>query len=98
MARQLRRVIEATDPPNVDVRVLPFSTGAHAFLGTSFVILEFPEGRESPIVYLEPRTGGLYLDRPAEIASYNFAMRDLEGRVLGARESREFMAKAAKEL
>ncbi|GAA4208569.1 helix-turn-helix domain-containing protein [Actinocatenispora rupis] len=98
MEKQIHALIEATDLPNVDVRVLPFAAGAHASLDTNFIILEFPENRESPIVYLEPKTGGLYLDKPREVTAYNFAMRDLEERALSARESRDFLARAAKEL
>lgn len=98
MRRQLARLAESTDMPNVDVRVLPFAAGEHAAMMSTFVVMSFAEHREPDIVYLESRTGSLYLDKPKEVTKYNFALRDLERRALDPYESRNFIAEAAKEM
>ncbi len=98
MVKQLEHLLEATDLPNVDVRVLPFHTAEHPAMMGTFVILSFPGRREPDVVYLESMTGSLYLEKPAELTKYNCAMRKLEQQALDSVESRAFIATAAKEM
>ena len=79
---------------NISVRVLPLVAGPHAAsMSGTFALLDFPRPRrrdgEPPVVYQEGATGGLYLDRPAEISFYERAWRSLDGLALSARESTE---------
>ena len=55
MRRQVRRLIEMTEKPNVTVEVVPFSAGVHPGLKGSFVILEFPDAGDDDVLYLETR-------------------------------------------
>ena len=52
MRRQVRRLIEMTEKPNVTIEVVPFSAGAHPGLKGSFVILEFPDAGDDDVLYL----------------------------------------------
>lgn len=40
---------------NVTLQVMPFKEGAHASMGTSFELLQFPEPGDTDLVYLEDR-------------------------------------------
>src|ERR1700722_1006475 len=79
MAAQLQRLAEASELPNVSLRVVPFAAGFHpGVLSGSFNILRFPlngGGQESepPTVYADLYTGALYLDKPSEIDRYSEA-------------------------
>jgi transcriptional regulator with XRE-family HTH domain len=80
MRDQIRHILEAAEAPNVDVRVLPFSTGGHAAGGGAFTLLSFPESDLPDLVYLEQLTGALYIDKHDEVVEYDKAMNAL-GRV-----------------
>ena len=98
MRRQLAQLVRWTDLPNVTIRVLPFSAGAHAGTEGKFVLLSFPEQYGEPdLVYVEGATGALYLEKPKELARYEFIMRDLTTRSLDPERSREFIETTAKE-
>lgn len=64
----LRRVAEQHD--NVDIRILPWSIGAHAAMTGAFRILTFDEPDDPDVVYLEQHVGALYLEDPAEVDEY----------------------------
>ncbi|MBB2910862.1 transcriptional regulator with XRE-family HTH domain [Streptosporangium becharense] len=77
MRAQLRHLIEAAELGHVTVQVLPFAAGAGAGATGSAVILRFPEGELSDIVYLEQPTGALYLDKPADVERHWHIMNRL---------------------
>ena len=54
----------------VDVRVLPWSVGAHAGMAGAFRILDFADPEDPDIVYLEPHVGAFYLEEEPEVAEY----------------------------
>ncbi|MGW0433018.1 helix-turn-helix domain-containing protein [Micromonospora sp. NPDC003197] len=85
----------------LSVRVLPLSVGPYwALVAGAFVILEFPaaNGREeSTTVYGESLTGGLYLDRPDEVAAYDRAWQTLDTLTLSPDESDDLIAMIIKE-
>lgn len=104
MAAQLRRLDEASELPNVALRVVPFESGFHpGILSGSFNILRFPlngNGQESepPTVYADLYTGALYLDRPNEIDRYTEAFTAIWQDALDEDTSREIIHQAAEDL
>jgi transcriptional regulator with XRE-family HTH domain len=104
MARQLRHLAEASDLPNVSMRVIPFSVGLHrGVMSGPFEILRFPrngDGRDSepPTVFADGFTGDLYLDKPAEVDRHTAAFAAIWDASLEGRDSRILTEQAAKEL
>jgi hypothetical protein len=75
MRGQLARLVKAAETPRISVRILPRSAGPHRASATGgFILLDFPtvgsRPAEPPTVYSENLTGALYLDKPAEVATY----------------------------
>ncbi|MEO3749569.1 helix-turn-helix transcriptional regulator [Streptomyces sp. B6B3] len=69
MADQARRLLAASEKPNVTVQILPFALGAHPGLYGPFVILSFPDTTPD-LVWLEnPKNSG-YLDAEADVQDY----------------------------
>ncbi|MGY4102609.1 helix-turn-helix domain-containing protein [Nocardia sp. R16R-3T] len=103
MGRQLRHLEEATQMPNVSVRVVPLSAGMHIGLQVgSFVLLEFPEHptaylSEPPVVYVDGYTGALYLEREPEIRQYRSGLAGIRRVALDEEKSRELVAQIARE-
>ncbi|GIG90270.1 transcriptional regulator [Plantactinospora endophytica] len=68
MTRQLQHLAELAEVPNVDVRVLPSSAGAHPGLQGGFVVLELPEPYGDSLLYMENSAGELSTrDQPDKV-------------------------------
>ncbi|WP_406070341.1 helix-turn-helix domain-containing protein [Micromonospora sp. NBC_01638] len=103
MAEQLDRLLERSELPNVSIRVLPLSAGAHyGALAGAFVMLDFPlVNRVVPdqsVVYSESVTGALYLDRPDEFAVYEKVWASLLDLALDEEQSRRMIGKIKEEV
>ncbi|WP_030727722.1 helix-turn-helix domain-containing protein [Streptomyces sp. NRRL F-2890] len=101
MAEQVARIGEASELPNVALRVVRFSAGMHmGALTGQFTILRFPgngEGKETepPTVYADGFTGDLYLDKPAEVERYAGAFSDIWTASLDEQASRRLISDVA---
>ncbi|PRY27959.1 helix-turn-helix protein [Pseudosporangium ferrugineum] len=92
LRRQLQRLYDASQRPGIELRVLPFSAGAHAALGEAFVIFEFAEG-QAPVVHSEDLMGGQLRTRDTDVAVYRDAFADLRSRALSVGATRELVAR-----
>ncbi|PFG99598.1 helix-turn-helix protein [Saccharopolyspora erythraea NRRL 2338] len=90
MAEQLRRVLAASEEPNVTVQVLPLAVGAHAGLSGTFVLFEFIKAR--PVVFLEARSSGAFLDEPDDVSLFLDAVDRLGKHALAPGASREILS------
>ncbi len=96
MRGQLLRLLEAGALPNVDIRVLPFASGAHPALDGQFNLLEFPEPGDLDLVYLEQAVSGLVLEEPQERRRYASMFADLMTRALSPGETMILIGSAAR--
>jgi transcriptional regulator with XRE-family HTH domain len=90
MRRQIGRVIEACSLPNVTLRVIPFSAGAHPALDSTFIILEQRPPVPS-VVYVEGLVGQIYLERPQDVQRYVQVFDRLSSLALDSAKSRDLM-------
>ncbi len=67
---QIEHLRRAAREDNVQVRVLPWSVGAHAAMAGAFRILDFDDPEDPDVVYLESHVGALYLEEPGEVEEY----------------------------
>ena len=92
---QLNRIREISALPNVTLQVLPFDTGAHASMGTSFELLQFPEAGDTAIVYIEDHTSSQYLETPTDFERYTFVFDHLRATALSPERSTELIGQVA---
>jgi Domain of unknown function (DUF5753) len=95
MHAQLKRIREIATLPNVILQVLPFDTGAHASMGTSFELLQFPETGDTAIVYIEDQTSSQYLEADADIDRYTLVFDHLRASALSPERSTVLMGQVA---
>lgn len=95
MQAQLNRIREIGTLPNVTLQVLTFDAGAHASMGTSFELLQFPEAGDTAIVYIEDHTSSQYLETTADIERYTLVFDHLRASALSPERSSEFIGKVA---
>lgn len=80
MREQMRHLLAMSRRSNIDLRVLPFSSGAHAGMKGPFTLLGFAgDFADMDCVYLESETGALWQERPGDIDRYS----DVFDRVAG---------------
>ena len=60
---QLRHLVERAGQPNIEIRVLPFQSGAHTSPIGTFKILVLPEPYPD-VAYAETLTGAVYVEAP----------------------------------
>jgi transcriptional regulator with XRE-family HTH domain len=95
MRRQLERVAELAERPNISVQLLLFRSGAHPAMDGSFIVLGFAESLDPDVVYLEGQTGSLYLETEPEVSRYEAMFDHLRADAAGPEESRRLIAEAA---
>ncbi len=95
MRAQLHRLLEIAALPNVTLQVMPFDEGAHASMGTSFELLQFPEQGDTAIIYIEDLTSSQYLETPADIERYTLTFDHLRASAFAPERSAEFIAQVA---
>lgn len=98
MRAQLHRLLEIGAMPNVTLQVMPFDEGAHASMGTSFELLQFPEPGDTAIVYIEDHTSSQYLEAAADIERYTLIFDHLRASALAPERSAEFISQVASEM
>lgn len=104
MSGQLRRLLDASELPNVALRIMPFSAGLHpGIMSGPFEILRFPlngdgKASEPPTVYADGFTGALYLDKPKEIERYTEAFGRIWSASLDEKTSKNLLDHASKEM
>jgi transcriptional regulator with XRE-family HTH domain len=81
MREQLKHLMRCGESPNITLQVLPFSTGAHSAATGSFVILGGVEPALD-VVYLDIRTGALFLEKEEELDCYRQAFDYLRAQAL----------------
>ena len=91
MQSQLEHLIQLVEEQRVTLQVLPFEAGAHAGMEGSFTVLRFPDGSMTDVIYVESRSGQLFLSRPSELAVYRETLDHLRAAADSPRRSLETM-------
>ena len=95
MREQLHRIRDLAALPNVTFQVLPFDAGAHASMGTSFELLQFPEVGDTAIVYIEDLSTSQYLETLGDIERYTVIFDHLRASALSPERSVAFIGQVA---
>lgn len=98
MYAQLKHLLHMAEMPHVDVQVIPFGAGSHAGLTAPFVILDFPDPRDSSIVYVGTIAGSVFFEHAEEVERYNVTYGDLQGSALSTKQSATLIKEAADSL
>lgn len=76
LREQLAHLLRMSKLPHVTLRLLPFTVGAHAAMGSPFTILRLSKA-DSQVVYLEDLWNADYVNRPEQVAAYTSALNGL---------------------
>lgn len=93
MHEQLLHILLTAATPGVTVRVVPQSAGERSVFGGPFHLIEFD--RHDPLVYLDFKRNGLFLDGRHHVATYREALPELDAVALDEHRSRAVLSELA---
>ncbi|HEV7973804.1 DUF5753 domain-containing protein, partial [Amycolatopsis sp.] len=96
MSEQLHHLLRMAIRPNLELRIVPCSAGAHAGTAGPFTLMEFP--RFTPVIYLEGEMSSVFLEQTTEVAAYRRILASLADTALGPEESKQLLVTQAREL
>jgi hypothetical protein len=82
----------------IDIRVMPFTAGAHPALGGPFQILSFPSPRLPDLVWQEVLTSSDIIDQSSRVADYVVTFAEAQERALSSEDSLALIRRIAKEM
>lgn len=94
MVEQLRMLLELGKLPNVDLRVVPLTSGWHPGLEGPFTLIE----SEPPVVQLENRRSGLFLHEKEDVDTYRQAADTVLREAMSPGDSAGLIAEIANEM
>lgn len=98
MRDQLETILVAARRPNITIRVLPYSVGAHAGLEGAFSILSFAEEVDPDVAYVEGTAGDIYVESSEHVDRYKIAFGRIWDVALSPEESRMLIADVKEQL
>jgi len=93
MNEQMLKLALLANQPRITIRVVPSALGARGMFGQSFVFFRYTGG--GPLVYLELKPEGLFVEDRSYVARYHDSLADMSEVALGRGESREMLAELA---
>jgi transcriptional regulator with XRE-family HTH domain len=100
MRRQLERLVDSSEMPNVDLRILPLD-GHHPIGTGSFIYMQFQQEHAVPvndIVTVEELLSHYYIDDVTETNMYRVTFERLRAEALRPDESRDLIARTVQEI
>ncbi|MFD0594806.1 helix-turn-helix domain-containing protein [Catellatospora coxensis] len=92
MRAQFAHLARMSKSPNIELRLVPFSSPAYAPYGRPVVILDFPEPDDPGLVYFDHLGKGVYVEDEAQIATHRQSFEMLVGGALSVEESARLFA------
>jgi Domain of unknown function (DUF5753) len=96
MRRQLERLAEVAQLPNITIEIVPFSAGLHPGTKGPFEIVEFADAVGEFVVFLESARGDVISDKLEETQSYGEAFERIREKSLGPDGTIDFLKDAVK--
>jgi len=96
MSEQLHVLLRRSVRPNVAVRVVPRTAGAHAGMAGAFTLLDVRDFKR--VVHLQSETASDFLETPGEVVAYQHVLDALARVALDEVRSRELIATLATRL
>jgi transcriptional regulator with XRE-family HTH domain len=96
MREQLAHLVEVCARPNVRLQVVPFGAGAHPGMPGSFVVMDFADPFDAPLVYVDAIAGDAFLETGEDVARFADAFDRIAGLALNQAQSKKLIQEAAR--
>jgi len=92
---QLRHIVERGTLGHIEVQVLPHSAGFHDGYNGPFTLLDFPDKRDSRVLYVEHATGAIHVEDPEKVKAGKLVFTHLSKLALTPEESATWIERLA---
>jgi hypothetical protein len=92
-ADQLKHLASLLEYPNISIRVLPFTIGAHPGQPGGFCLIALRQSDVSDVVYVDSLAGQLFLETADDLERHRRVLSALDKVALSTMESRAFFVK-----
>lgn len=86
MREQVSYLRKLDSQPGIDVRVLPWSAGAHPGITGPFTLMDFHNPDDPSVVYLESMLGARYLEQEHQVETYRRTFTTLYQQAISIKE------------
>ncbi|MEU4425356.1 helix-turn-helix transcriptional regulator [Actinoplanes sp. NPDC024001] len=98
MHRQLDKLVASAGRPNIRLQVVPFSEGVHLGMEGDFVMLDFADPNDPPLVYADGLAGVALREKAEDVARFAAIFDTIAEHALPPGESRTMIESAARAL
>lgn len=95
MNEQMIKLLLLSEHPEIDIRVVPISSGAQAVMGSEIIMFRFTDA--CPLVCIDHGPMSLFLDDVEYVAAYDQQLKAMAEVALDRGQSREMLARLASE-
>jgi len=95
MGEQLRHLVKMAQEPRITIQIVPFEVGVHTGMDGPFVILEFADPADRPLVFLDSAVGEMYLESDDDVIHYRLLFDHLRAAALNTEQSSRLLESAA---
>jgi transcriptional regulator with XRE-family HTH domain len=85
-AAQIQRLRELNRLDHVDIRVLPFSAGAHAAMLGAFTVMDFDDPADPPVAYVETYSGARFIEESEQLEQHRTVFESIYQQSIGIEE------------
>jgi hypothetical protein len=96
MRAQLEHLTQVGGLPHVRLQVVPFAVGAHPGMPGSFVVMDFTDPFDAPLVYTDGIAGDAFLETEDDVARFAGTFDAIVGSAMSPARSKKFIQEAAK--
>lgn len=96
MRDQLAHLVRACSMPNVRLQVVPFGAGAHPGMPGSFVVMDFADPFDAPLVYTDGIAGDAFLETGEDVARFAGTFDLIAKAALSPAHTKNLIQEAAK--
>lgn len=93
---QLAHLAQACAQPHISLRVVPFGAGAHPGMLGPFVVMQFADPFDAPLVYADGLAGDAFLETEDDVARFGRTFSIIGDTALSQAQSKKLIQEAAK--
>jgi len=97
MRAQLDHLVRAAATPQVRLQVVPFGAGAHPGMPGSFVVMNFTDPFDAPLVYVDSMAGDLFLEAAEDVRRFTATFDQIAAGALSPAQTKKMVQEAAKD-
>ncbi|MFC7276178.1 DUF5753 domain-containing protein [Paractinoplanes rhizophilus] len=96
MRAQLERLAQAAASRHIRLQVVPFGVGAHPGMPGSFIVMNFADPFDAPLVYVDSMAGDLFLEAEEDVRRFEATFDRIATDALSPAQTKKLIQEAAK--